>query len=593
METQLINHRTPIKIKESEISTKEDRAIAPDIGRPLKNTKYLQMKKIFFFVFAFLCLTTVAQTNALLINQPNNQPVKPKLVVGIVVDQMRYDYLTRFYNRYGEGGFKRLMTEGYNCQNNHFNYIPTYTAPGHASVFTGTTPATHGIIGNNWYDKDSSKEVYCVSDSDYQTVGATDYSGQMSPRRMLVTTLPDQVRLHTQFRSKTIGIAIKDRGAILPAGHTANAAFWFDGGDEGKWVSSTYYLNQLPDWVNKFNQSGKVKSYMRSWTTLYDVETYTESGSDDNTYEGLFKGETKPVFPHDLPKLKNENKNFEILKSTAYGNSITTDFAIAAIEGEQLGKGKETDILTLSYSSPDYVGHMFGVNSVEVEDTYLRLDQDLERLLKFLDVQVGEGGYTVFLTADHGAVDVPAYLKDQKIPAGYFDTKAFENYLIDFSTKQFDNVNLIKNFSNKQIFLDEKLIAEKNLKLEEAEEVFAQAVLDYPKIAEVYTATAMRNNDFSKGTAQLLQNGYNQKRSGNVLYTLKPSVINYSKTGSTHGSGYEYDTHVPLIFFGQGIRQGSTVQRTNITDIAPTIAALLGVAMPEGTTGIPLGFVID
>lgn len=551
------------------------------------------MKKTILLVFAFLSLTTFGQTKVDLTANSNSETAKPKLVVGIVVDQMRYDYLTRFYNRFGEGGFKRLMNEGFNCQNNHFNYIPTYTAPGHASIFTGTTPSMHGIIGNNWYDKDSNEDVYCVSDKDYQSVGATDNSGQMSPHRLKVNTITDQLRLHTQFRSKTIGIAIKDRGAILPAGHTANAAFWFDGDDEGKWISSTYYLDKLPDWVNKFNQSGKVEAYMKPWNTLYDVKTYAESGSDDNAYEGLFKGETKPVFPHDLPKLRKENKNFDIIKSTAFGNSITTDFAIAAIKGEQLGKGSETDFLTLSFSSTDYVGHMFGVNSVEVEDTYLRLDQDLERFLLLLDAEVGKGNYTVFLTADHGAVDVPAYLRDHKIPAGYFDSSSFKKYLKEFSIQKFEGNQLIKDISNKQVFLDEKLISEKDYDLDDVEEAFAQAILNFPKIAEVYTATAMRNTDFSKGVANLLQNGYNQKRSGNVLYTLKSGVIDYTKTGSTHGSGYDYDTHVPLLFYGWGIRQGKTVQKTNITDIAPTIAALLGIEMPDGTTGIPLEFVID
>ncbi len=551
------------------------------------------MKNTILSVFAILTLTTFGQTKVDLTTGSNSQTTNPKLVVGIVVDQMRYDYLTRFSNRFGEGGFKRLMNEGFDCQNNHFNYIPTYTAPGHASVFTGTTPATHGIIGNDWYDKDGGEEVYCVSDKNYQTVGAPDKSGQMSPHRLKVSTVTDQLRLHTQFRSKTIGIAIKDRGAILPAGHTANAAFWFDGGEAGKWVTSTYYLDKLPDWAVNFNQSGKVESYMKPWATLYDVGTYVESGPDDNAYEGLFKGEAKPTFPHDLPKLRKENKNFDILKSTAYGNSITTDFAIAAVTGEQLGKGKETDFLTLSYSSPDYVGHMFGVNSVEVEDTYLRLDRDLERFMSFLDTEVGKGNYLVFLTADHGAVDVPAYLSGHKIPAGYFDSSSFKKYLKEFSAQKFEGNDLIKNISNKQVFFDEKLISEKDYDLDDVEEAFAQAILKYPKIAEVYTATAMRNTDFSKGAANLLQNGYNQKRSGNVLYTLKSGVINYSKTGSTHGSGYDYDTHVPLLFYGWGISQGSTVRKTNITDIAPTIAALLGISMPDGTTGIPLEFVMD
>jgi len=238
----------------------------------------------------------------------------PKLVVGIVVDQMRYDYLTRFWDRYGDGGFKRMVADGFNCRNNHFNYVPTYTGPGHASVHTGATPSVHGVISNNFFDKRTNKMVYCAGDDRYESVGSKTDAGKMSPHRMLTTTVSDQNRLHTQMRGKTIGVAIKDRGSILPAGHSANAAYWFAAGDEGNWITSTYYMNELPDWVKKYNKKHSLEKYLTTWEPLYDIKTYTASGPDDNDFEGIIKGKDRPTFPYNLKKLSKKNGNYSILR---------------------------------------------------------------------------------------------------------------------------------------------------------------------------------------------------------------------------------------------------------------------------------------
>ncbi|WP_425234251.1 alkaline phosphatase PafA [Ulvibacterium sp.] len=517
----------------------------------------------------------------------------PRLVVGIVVDQMRYDYLTRFWNHFEEGGFKRMIEEGFNCKNNHFNYAPTSTGPGHTSVYTGTTPATHGIIGNEWYDKESGTNVYCAGDANYISVGTTSDAGQMSPHRMNVSTITDELRLHTQMRGKTIAIALKDRGAVLPGGHTANAAYWFYGGDEGKWISSSYYMAQLPKWVNDFNASGKAQSYKKPWTALKDMNLYMESGLDNTNHEGLFEDETAPIFPHSTPNLLDKNKDFEIIKSTPYGNSITADFAIEALEQENLGGDIITDFLAVSFSSTDYVGHKYGVNSKEVQDTYLRLDQDLIRIFKALDENVGKGEYTVFLTADHGAIDVPSYLIDQKIPAGYLgwdNLKAdFERFL-EFT---YGTSDIVKNFSNNQFFLDHKIIANLDLDLKEVQETIAQELLGYGPVDRVYTAYQMWQNEYSRGIPYILQNGYHQKRSGDILIVLKPGHIGSPRKGSTHGSPQIYDTHVPLLFYGKGIKNGSTVKRTEISDIAPTLAVMLGIAFPNGSTGKPIAKVLE
>jgi len=522
-----------------------------------------------------------------------NASTKPKLVVGIVVDQMRYDYLTRFESKFGQGGFKRMMREGFNCKNNHFNYVPTYTGPGHASIYTGTTPKYHGIIGNNWYDKEVKEMVYCAGDDNVESVGTEDRAGKMSPHRMQTTTFGDENRLFTQMRGKTIGVSLKDRGAILPAGHTANAAYWFHGRDEGVWISSSFYMNTLPNWVQEFNTSEVAESYLKVWNTVYDISTYTESGADENTFEGGFTGKDKATFPYNLKVLSKDNRGFDILKATPYGNSLTTDFAMAAIKGEQLGKDDITDVLTVSFSSTDYVGHNFGVNSKEIEDTYIRLDKDLERFFTYLDATVGEGEYTVFLTADHGAVDVPSYLESVKIPAGYINNNSRKERFQKFLKDTYGSNDLVENVSNNQLFLNKAKLKELGLNLHEVEQALVDEQISYSNISQVYTATAMNSTNFATGIEALLQNGFNQKRSGDVIVVNDIAYIAYSKTGSTHGSGLNYDTHVPLLFFGKGINHGETYDKTVIPDIAPTMSALLGISFPNGATGEVLGFVID
>lgn len=519
---------------------------------------------------------------------------RPKLVVGIVVDQMRYDYLNRFYDRYGDGGFKRMMNKGFNCKNNHFSYVPTYTAPGHASVYTGTTPKYHGIIGNDWYDKEAKASVYCAGDDRMQSVGVEGQEeGKMSPHRMITTTFSDENRLFTQMKGKTIGISIKDRGAVLPAGHTANAAYWFYGEDKGYFITSTYYMESLPKWVQDFNSSNKAKSYLKTWDTYYDISTYTESGTDLNDFEKGFKGKETATFPYDLNALKDTNGGYNILKTTPYGNSIIADFAIAALKGEELGQDEFTDVLAVSFSSTDYIGHNFGVNSKEIQDTYIRLDKDLERFFNALDSIVGKGEYTVFLSSDHAAVEVPAYLKSLNIPAGYVDYKKQSQRLRDFMATEFGDAALIERISNDQIFLDRKKIKELNLDLEKVQKALVNELMTYPDISNAYSATVMNTSQFTIGIEALLQKGFNQKRSGDVLYVYKAAYTSSEPKGSAHGSGLNFDTHAPLLFFGKGIKHGATLEKTEITDIAPTISALLGISFPNASIGKPLEFVLE
>ena len=512
-------------------------------------------------------------------------------MVGVVVDQMRFDYLNRFKKKYSANGFLRLIKQGYSCNNHHFNFIPTYTAPGHASIFTGTTPSVHGIIGNSWYDKASNSTVYCTTDKAYIPVGAAAKYGQASPRNMKVTTLADQNRLFTQMNGKTIGVSIKDRGAVFPSGHTANGAYWFEGLNEGKWMTSTYYMDALPQWVKDFNTPSNIASYLKPWNTLYDISLYEESGSDLSDYEQGFNGKSTSEFPYDLKALMELNEGYDIIKSTPFGNTMITDFALSAIEAESLGVDDYTDFLTVSYSSTDYIGHNFGINSVELQDTYLRLDLEVERLLNYLDAKVGAGNYTLFLTSDHGAVDVPSFLTDVHIPSGYVPKNSFASLYTNLK-KKYGVSDLIMKISNDQVFLNQERITALKVNLEDVQKFVVNEIISYPHIKKAYTATTMQTRYFKEGAEKMLQNGYHQKLSGDVLFTLESGVISYDSKGTTHGSGYNYDTHVPLLFYGNGIQPGKTYKRTNVTDIAPTISALLGIALPSGATGTVIEEVI-
>ncbi len=511
---------------------------------------------------------------------------KPKLVVGIVVDQMRYDYLTRFYNRYSENGFKRILKNGFSLENAHYNYIPTYTAVGHSSIYTGTTPANHGIISNNWYDKYLKKSIYCVDDSTYTTVGNLSKAGRKSPFRLFTSTVTDQLKLAQNMKGKTIGIGIKDRSAILPAGHAANAAYWFYGNNDAKWISSSFYMDELPKWVIDFNNTNKANEYLKQpWNTLYDIKTYTNSIADDNIFEGKFTGETTTSFPHDVPNLKAQNGNYNLLKSIPAGNSYTADFAKAAIIGENLGKSNYTDFLALSFSSTDYIGHKFGPASKEIEDTYLRFDKDLADLLSFLDQQVGKDKYTIFLTADHAAVHVPAYLQSLKIPAHYLNSSKLKASILAITQKYFNSVELIENISNYQIFLNKEKIESLGFTKHQVAEKLAEEIVDFEGIYKTVTAKTLQTAHFSDGILNSLQNGYNQKLSGDVLMVPYPATLTRGRTGTSHGSGYSYDTHVPIIFYGNGIEAGNSKKRYDIIDIAPTIANLLQIEAPNSATG--------
>jgi predicted AlkP superfamily pyrophosphatase or phosphodiesterase len=514
---------------------------------------------------------------------------RPKLVVGIVVDQMRWDYLYRYYSRYSNAGFKRLLNEGFSCENTNIDYIPTVTAAGHTAIYTGSVPAIHGIAGNDFIIQATGKAMYCTDDSTVQTVGSTSKAGQMSPRNLLTTTVTDELRLATNFNSKVIGIALKDRGGILPAGHTANAAYWFDD-KSGNWITSTYYMKDLPQWVMDFNDQKLPETYLKlDWNPLYPINTYLQSTADDNKYEGAFKGTDAPTLP---VKTSNLYKgNLGLIRSTPYGNTFTLDMAVAAISGEHLGSGNATDFLALSLSSTDYVGHQFGVNAVEIEDTYLRLDHDIAAFLTYLDAKIGKGKYTVFLTADHGAAHNPTFLQDHGIPAGVWDDALTLKDLNSFLQDKYKIDGLVLSLMNYQVNLNYSII--KYLKLDEnaVKNDCIQYLQKLPYVAFAIDVKKVGDANIPDELRTRIINGYSVEHSGVIQIILKPgwftghSTNDKSPTGTTHGTWNPYDAHIPLVFMGWGIKHGALNRETHMTDIAPTVAALLHIQAPNGSIG--------
>lgn len=505
---------------------------------------------------------------------------KPKLVIGIVVDQMKTEYLYRFSDDFSENGFKRLMANGYNFQNTHYNYMPTYTGPGHASIYTGTTPAVHGIVGNEWFNRSLQAEMYCTDDTDVVTIGdGTESEGKMSPKNLQSTTITDELKLATNFKSKVIGISLKDRGAILPAGHFADWAFWYS--KTGAFISSTFYGKELPTWVTSFNNEKNYLPYLeKGWNLLKDKSVYNESLNDNNPYEGKLYKKT-PFFPYNMKEMY-ENNDAGVLRASPFGNNLVADFAKRAIEKENLGKDNITDFLTMSFSSTDYIGHILGPRSIELQDTYLRLDETIADFLNYLDKNVGKDNYLLFLTADHAGAENVTYLKDNKYEVDNINTKKFEKDLSEFSIKSF-GVDVVKNYSNFNLFFDRDSLAKKNLKLETVKETFKAFLYTQKFIKRVYTEEEVLASSGADFYLNFIAKGYDPVQNGDIVILEKPGYIEYSATGTSHGTPYTYDTHVPLIFYGNGIKKGQSFNKKDITQIAPTLSQLLKITYPNGT----------
>jgi predicted AlkP superfamily pyrophosphatase or phosphodiesterase len=547
---------------------------------------------MFRFFLHFLLIAPLFSVSLVLTAQPQNEE-RPALVVGIVVDQMRQEYLYRYERKFTEGGFKRLIREGFMLKNAHYNYAPTVTGPGHASVYTGTTPAVHGIIGNEYFDKEAKQEVYCVSDPKQKLIGVAEAETGVSPWRMLTTTITDELELATNKKAKVIGISIKDRGAVLPAGHMADAAY-FPEGRGGKFITSSFYRSALPDWVNSFNEKKLYEKYLsQTWTPLLPLTEYTESGPDDSPYERKFTGKERMTFPYNLTELKEKNGPI-ILSYTPFANDYLTEFTKAALTGEQMGKDNTPDFLAVSFSTPDIMGHSVGPRSVELEDIYLRLDRNIEDLLKTLDKEVGLGKYTIFLTADHAVAEVPQFLIDNKVPAGYFNDEYAKAKLNEYLSTFYPGKTLIDNISNQQVFLNHSAFQgdprSSGLDMFVVAELAGKFLMTLDGVSNYFTEAIIKQSDFNEGGIKgLIIRGHHARRSGDISFVLEPGWFEgNSVQGTTHGSPYPYDTHVPIVFFGKGVKQGTSSLYHPITDIAPTLSVILKVMFPNGCTGNPI-----
>ena len=526
------------------------------------------MKKLFLLLL-FVVITAVQAQQ------------RPKLVVGIVVDQMKMEYLYRFSDDFLPNGFKRLMNNGYTFHNMHYNYMPTYTAPGHASIYTGTTPATHGIVSNEWFSRTLGTEMYCTDDASVKTIGdGTKDEGEMSPKNLLSTTITDELRLATNFKGKVIGMSLKDRGAILPAGHFANWAFWYS--KTGAFISSTFYGEKLPDWVTQFNQEKRFMPYItKGWDLMKPATTYNESMADNNPYEGKLYNSAAPVFPYNLKEMYDKN-DAGVVRVTPFGNNLLAEFAMKAIEKEELGKDEITDFLTVSFSSPDYVGHILGPRSMELQDTYLRLDQTIAEFLAYLDKTVGKDNYLLFLTADHAGAENTTYLKDNKYNVNNVEPKEIRKNLKKYSMDTFGE-DLVLNYSSFNLYFNKEIIKSKGLELAKVKQSFKDFLMTQEYVKRVYTEEEILASTGNDYYLNFIAKGYDATQNGDLIILDKPGYIEYGTTGTSHGTTYTYDTHVPLLFYGWHVKHGESFNKKAITQIAPTLSQMLKITFPNGT----------
>ena len=494
-----------------------------------------KMKK----AFTILCILTLS----LCLQAQPQFGERPRLIVGVVVDQMRWDYLSRYYEQFCDGGFRRLIDQGYSCNNCLINYVPTVTAIGHASVYTGTTPAFHGICGNNFVI--DGQKVYCTADSTVQTVGAEGKRGQHSPHNMLATTIGDQLRLHTDFRSRVVGVSYKDRAAILPAGHSANAAYWLDTKNLC-FVTSTYYMQELPHYAKQVNAA--------------------------------------------IAKNKEAQKAGERIGYTPLCGTLTTDMAIAALQGESLGKGEATDMLCVSYSETDVIGHEWGTRGERTDAAYLVLDKDLARLMTALDEQVGTGNYLLFLTADHGAAHNWHFMNEHHLPARPIYIEKLQKSIEDCVKEKLRSTKpVVKGIADYRIFLDHGSIGEQGLDLQQVKDAIVDFLRGYEGIVTVVDYERTRTSALPQLLLDRILMGYHPRRSGDIVFIPEPQCYSWwdsnTPTHTTHGEWNPYDAHIPLLFYGWHIGHGATSREVHITDIAPTVCQMLHIQQPNACSG--------
>ncbi len=534
----------------------------------------------------FVTLTLVFITQQIAA-QKKIPPEKPKLIIGIVVEQMRYDYIEKYWNKFSEKGFKKLVNEGAFCENARYNYMFNQPGTGHATIATGTNPSKHGIISTQWWDRSIAEMVYCVQDYDKKTIGNTTKSGQRSPKHLLSTTVSDALRQSNFLRSKVIGVSLRDCASILLTGHSANAAYWFDD-RSGNWVSSSFYMDELPKWVNDFNDKRFPDLYLeRTWSTLLPLTEYTESFTDNSPYENGFLNEYK-TFPYNLPELNKLTREYTFFKNTPFANSVTKDFAIAALLNEDMGKDEYTDMLMIDFAAGDFTGRQFGPGAVELEDIYLRLDQDIAHLLKIVNNNIGKENVVIFLTSDHGSSYTPSWLKQANMPTGYFNYKTAFSLLRVYLNAIFGKGKWIEKYHQQQFYLNQELIEDSKIDITKIEYESMKLLEQFSGVSRVMMASKLQREAYLNGDFEKIQNSFQRTRSGNLIISLLPGWMEEGEEVISYNSFYNYDTHVPLVWYGWKIKRNKIYQNINMVDIAPTLSQILKVSLPNASKGRPI-----
>ncbi len=512
---------------------------------------------------------------------------KPKLVIGIVVEQLRYEMINRYYDVLCEDGIKRLINEGAFYNQAYYNYVLTTSGAGSATIVSGVTPNVHGIISDNWYNDLEEKEISCIEGSRIKYINGKVSFGNFSPKNLLTSTIGDEIKLAYNDSSKVISIGMNPINSVISGGRAADYAFWFED-DNGEWVTGNYYTDSLPKWVEKFNNKRFQDIYInRSWTSFFPLDNYDVSLNDNSEFEFGFSHYRK-TFPYELSFLKSRSSDYKYIKYTPFGNTYTKDFATTTIIEEELGKDEYTDFLSVNFSANSYLGKYFGPRSVETEDMFVRLDRDIAHFLKFIDDNIGKENVVIYFTSDHGVAEVPDYLKWKKINSGIFNGEKAMSLLDSYLQILYGEGKWINEYCSKQIYLNRKQIDKSNISRREVQEKVVDFMTQFNGVANALSASTLQTTNFNSGVFKLMQNSFNQKRSGDVIINLESGWIERANKLSTSGSGYNYDRHVPLIWYGWKVKNKSIDATVDMTDIAPTISWILGISNPNAANGKPL-----
>ena len=548
------------------------------------------MKKYFFAAIALLISAATARPQT-------DVPV----IVGIVVQQMRYDAIARYASSFGGNGFMRIINQGAYCTNAYYDYMLTEPAPAYATIYTGGNPSNHGIISNDWYDRLSRKIIPAVNDPKYNTIGASGASGSASPLNLLGTTLGDELKLSNFKQSKVISISWNDYGAVLPAGRLADGAYWMDE-QSGRMVSSSYYTGDLPQWVKEFNDRDLAKSYLqRTWFPTKNASEYRASLPDNSVYENGIEG--RSTFPYNLRELTQGKPNpYQLLKYTPWANDLICEFAYKAIEKENLGGDEFTDLLMINFSAPGYISDVFGIRSMELQDAYIRLDYSIATILSTLDAKVGKGNYVVFFTADRGSSDSPLFLTDMGMPGRQINVQNTMILLEAYLRALYGDEKWVEKYNNHQVYLNRLAVERYKVPLDEIQNMAAEFLVQIDGIDHAMPSNILTTSRPTSGIWHQAANSFCRNRSGDIIINLSPGWQDITPQGngnsngfscSAQNSAYNHDTHVPLAFFGKGINMRTINRRVSIADITPTLATLIRILSPDYSSGEPIYEAID